>query len=82
MNHKMVKLRENGRLVIPAAFRHAMRIQPGDELVLMLRDGELKITTRQHAITRAQRTVRQYTCDGDSLVDELIAERRADAASD
>ena len=82
MNHIMVSLGKNGRLVIPAPFRRALGIEPGDELVLTIDDGELRITTRERAITRAQETLRSYTDDGDSLVDELIDERRADARSD
>ena len=82
MDSKMVKLGENGRLVIPAPFRAAMQIEPGDELVVILGDGEIRITTRARAIARVQREVRKYVPEGVSLVDELIAERRAEAAAE
>jgi AbrB family looped-hinge helix DNA binding protein len=70
------RLNENGRLVIPAAFRKALGINPGDEVVLRLEDDELRITTLKHRIARAQRLVRKYVKPGVSLADELIAERR------
>jgi len=70
---------ENGRLVIPASFRKALEINPGDEVILRLEDDELRITTLKHRIARAQRNVRKYVKPGVSLVDELIAERRAAA---
>jgi AbrB family looped-hinge helix DNA binding protein len=73
------RLNENGRLVIPASFRKALEIKPGDEVILRLEGDELRMTTLRHRIARAQRNVRKYVKPGVSLVDELIAERRAAA---
>jgi AbrB family looped-hinge helix DNA binding protein len=70
------RLNENGRLVIPASFRKALEIKPGDEVILRLEEGELRMTTRKLRIARAQRNARRYVPRGVSLVDELIAERR------
>ena len=39
------RINENGRMVIPASFRKALGINPGDELVLRIEDDELRITT-------------------------------------
>jgi AbrB family looped-hinge helix DNA binding protein len=74
-----VTINENGRLVIPAAFRNALGINPGDEVVLRIEDDELRITTLRQRIAQAQRLVRKYVKPGVSLVDELLAERRAEA---
>jgi AbrB family looped-hinge helix DNA binding protein len=73
------RVNENGRVVIPAAFRKAMGIKIGDEVVLRIEDDELRISTLKRRIERAQRLVRQHVKPGTSLVDELIAERRAAA---
>ena len=73
------RINENGRVVIPASFRKALGINAGDEVVLRLEDDELRIMTMKHRIARAQRLVRKYVKPGVSLVDELIAERRAEA---
>ena len=70
------RINENGRLVIPASFRKALGITPGDEVILQLEDDELRITTMKRRIERAQRRARQYVKPGTSLVDELLAERR------
>jgi hypothetical protein len=44
-------------------------------------DGEARITTRHAQLRRAQELFRQYVPAGSpSLADELIAERRAEAA--
>ena len=70
------RVNENGRVVIPAAFRKAMGINVGDEVVLRIEDNELRISTLKRRIERAQSLVRQHVKPGTSLVDELIAERR------
>jgi AbrB family looped-hinge helix DNA binding protein len=70
------RINENGRVVIPAAFRKAMGIKAGDEVVLRIEDNELRILTLKQRIERAQRLVRQHVKPGTSLVDELIADRR------
>ena len=71
-----VRVNENGRVVIPAAFRKALGIEVGDEVVLRIHEDELRITTQQHRIQRAQHRARHYVKPGMSLVDELLAERR------
>jgi AbrB family looped-hinge helix DNA binding protein len=76
------RVNENGRVVIPAAFRKAMGINIGDEVVLRIEDDELRILTLKRRIERAQRLVRQHVKPGTSLVDELIAERRKAAKSE
>ncbi len=70
------RVNENGRVVIPSSFRKALGIEVGDEVVLRIEDDELRITTQQCRIQRAQRRARQYLKAGTSLVDELLAERR------
>ncbi|MBZ5678978.1 MAG: AbrB/MazE/SpoVT family DNA-binding domain-containing protein [Acidobacteriia bacterium] len=77
-----LRVNENGRVVIPASFRKALGINPGDEVVLRIEDDELRITTMKKRIERAQRLVRKYVKPGVSLVDELIADRRREAARD
>ena len=80
MNNVKTKVGQGGRIVLPAEFRKAMGIKPGDEVILALMDGEIRVITRQSAIKRAQGMLRQYIPEGRSLSDELIQERRAEAA--
>lgn len=75
----VARLTEGGRIVIPAEYRRALGLNVGDEVVLQLEDGELRIFTRQRAIERAQTIVRQYDPDGASAADELVRERHAEA---
>lgn len=70
----------DGRIVIPVQFRRALQIEPGDEVRLRMVDGELRVIGRKAAIEQAQALVRKFVPEGVSLVDELIAERRAEVA--
>ncbi len=80
MNTARARVDGQGRIVIPADLRRALGIKEGERVIVRLEDGELRITTIDHAIRQAQQMVRQYIPPGHSLVDELIAERRAEAA--
>ena len=77
-----LRVNENGRVVIPAAFRRALGINAGDEVVLRMEDDELRITTLKRRLERAQRLVRKHVKPGTSLVDELIGERREEAKNE
>ena len=70
------KLAEGGRIVIPIEYRQALGLHVGDELILRLEDGEVRVFTPQQAVKRAQELVRRYLPKGRSLSEELIAERR------
>jgi len=71
-----MRINENGRVVIPASYRKALGIKPGDEVILRMEDDELRITTMNRRLERARRRIRKYVKPGVSLADELIAERR------
>jgi antitoxin PrlF len=76
-----MRVNENGRIVIPANCRKALGIEPGDEVVLSIEDGELRISTVESRLREAQAAVRRYIKPDKFLSDELIAERR-EAARD
>ena len=75
-NTTRTRVSENGRVVIPASFRKALGIEIGDEVVLELKQDELRITTQQQRIQRARERARKYLAKGVSLSRELLAERR------
>lgn len=79
MSNRRVKVTEDGSIVIPAEYRQALGFHVGDEVILSLEDGSLRVFTLNRAIKRAQELVRRYIPEGRSLSDELIAERRAES---
>ena len=79
MDSIKTKIGQGGRIVLPAVFRKAMGIKPGDEVILAFKEGEVHVFTRQTAIKRAQGMLK-HIAPGRNLADELIQERRAEAA--
>lgn len=78
-----MKMSEGGRVVIPIEIRQSLGLKEGEMVLFELRDGEAVITTQRARLARARALFRRYVPAGaPSLVDELIAERRAEAAQD
>jgi AbrB family looped-hinge helix DNA binding protein len=73
-----VTLNKQGRIVIPAALRHALGVKPGDELVARVKDSQLVLETPDAILDRIQSWFSNIP-SGVSLVDELLAERRKEA---
>jgi hypothetical protein len=73
-------MHSGGRLVASSHIRKALHFNIGDQLLLRVEDGELRAIPRMEAIRRAQQLIAQYIPVSVSLVDELIADRRAEAA--
>ena len=73
-------IHQGGRLVIPAAYRKALGLKPGDEVLLILEDGEIRLVSIRQAVARAQNVIRRYVPQERSLSEELIRERREEAA--
>ncbi len=76
------KVTQGGRIVIPAEMRRRLGIEIGDDVSVAVDNGSLRIRTQKESIKRAQELVRKFVPEGVSLVDELIAERRREAADE
>lgn len=55
-----------------------MGLSIGDEVVIRLEKGELRLKSLRESVKTAQAMVRSYIGKGRSLSDELIAERRSE----
>ena len=75
-------LAANGRIVIPAPLRAALGLKEGARLVARVDDGVIVIEPIEAAIRRAQAIVARHASEGRNLSDDLIADRRAEAARD
>jgi len=79
MHEYRTTINENGRLSIPAAYRRALDIKPGEEVILRLEENELHISTIRQSLKRARKLVKQYVRADESLADHLINDRRKEA---
>jgi len=77
MSSYAVKLSREGRILIPADVRADLGLSEGSSLHLCVRDGEIRLYDRTQALRRAQQIVARYKQPDESLVDELLSERRA-----
>jgi AbrB family looped-hinge helix DNA binding protein len=75
-----MKMSDGGRVVMPAEIRQALGLKEGDAVLWSLVDGVAQVTSRSQRIRQAQALVRKHVPAGVSLADELIAERRQEAA--
>jgi AbrB family looped-hinge helix DNA binding protein len=73
------QLSKNGRIVVPAKLRRALGLQTGDEILLRLEDGSIRLLPLRQAVHMAQESVQRYVTKGSSLVDDLIADRREES---
>jgi AbrB family looped-hinge helix DNA binding protein len=82
-NMYSIKMSEGGRVVVPAEIRKALGVSEGETLLGEMREGEFVLTTRRARLDRARSVFQKYFPPGaPSLADELIAERRTEAAQE
>ena len=77
-----VRIDTSGRIALPAVLRERLGLTFGDSLLVIEDDGEVRIETAADALKEAQAYVASLVAPGVSLADELIAERRSEAASE
>ena len=79
---RRVRLDAAGRIVVPAGFRKSLGIDAGQELLMSMDDGFVRLQTIDAALERVRAIARRRRRSGASVVDEFIAERRTEAAGE
>ncbi|HEY4025821.1 MAG TPA: AbrB/MazE/SpoVT family DNA-binding domain-containing protein [Candidatus Dormibacteraeota bacterium] len=64
--------------MIPARLRRALDLEVGETLVARVEEDRLVLERPRAALARLQRAFREAVPEGVSLVDELLADRRAE----
>ncbi|WP_174273766.1 AbrB/MazE/SpoVT family DNA-binding domain-containing protein [Sphingomonas bacterium] len=79
-----VRVGEDGRIVLPADLTREIGLKPGDALAIERQQGKLVMQTYDDIVRQGQDRFRALLPEGfsGSLVDQLIADRRAEAARD
>jgi len=81
MSGVLARVSESGRLSIPAKFRKAIGLERGGEVVVELDGQEIRITTVDEVVGRAQTLTRRLLGDKpDASLDAFLAERRRETA--
>ena len=80
MEHYRVQIAANGRMVLPAGLRQQLHVEGGGLLIIRQDEGKLVLESVDDAVRRAQALVRRYAPTAQGVTDELLSERRADAA--
>ncbi|MBI2164887.1 MAG: AbrB/MazE/SpoVT family DNA-binding domain-containing protein [Chloroflexi bacterium] len=73
-----VRVGPQWRVVIPSSIRKALGLNPGDTLTARVEEGRLVLEKRQHILVRLKKRYAAVP-PGVSLVEDLVAERRAEA---
>ena len=79
---KRVRVDPAGRIVLPAAIRKALEIHNGDVLVMSVNDRTVRLHTVDAALERVRAIARRKRATDSSVVDQFIAERRTEAATE
>lgn len=77
-----LQIKEAGRIVLTAELRAAMGVAEGDTVLAKVSDGELRLYRRDKAIRALQERARKLVAPGTLVSEELIRERRDEAASE
>ena len=84
MIQEAVRVEKSGRILIPAEIRRTLNLVGGEsEVILSLDDtGIVRLTTQQQTLQRIQTILNERLGPDRSLADELLADRRREAAQE
>lgn len=73
------RVSKSGRISLPAAFRLAIGLEQGGDVVIELADNEIKIRTIRESVARVQALAGRVFADRPNVsVDDFLAHRRED----
>jgi hypothetical protein len=75
-----IEVKPDGTLPLPPEMAQVLNGTPGERVFAKIIDGRVTLKSGDAAMEDAQALVRKYIQPGRMLSDELIAERRAEAA--
>ena len=75
---------ENGRVLIPATLREQLGLKPNSRIYMDIKDGSLVLMSASQHFAKLRAFFDEHLKiePGRSIVDELIADRRAEAAKE
>ena len=82
MTEAHVRRGANGEVVIPAAFRRRLGLEPGDPQSVRLLENRSVSESRRAAVQAAQGMVREHVPEGELITERLFEMRRAESKPD
>lgn len=82
MNIARGKVIAGGRIALPAEMRRALGLQNGDTVLFELQGDEIRIRPARSALKRVQERLKAFAPKEGFVSEELIAQRRVEAARD
>lgn len=79
MLEQRVIVGEGGRLVIPSAYRKELNMKPGDEFVISLENGELRLFRQKQALQRLRQLTKNAKTKSKHVTDDFLAFRKQDS---
>lgn len=77
---RTVQVAENGRMNLPAEMRRSLGLTGSGRVILTQDENGIRITTADQALRRVRALAAPFRKGHGSVVDELIADRRLEAA--
>lgn len=71
-----VTLGEGGRVVVPAEYRKALGLQPGDDLIIRMEDSELRLYRRTAALQKIRSTLQAKSRKTVNHTDDFLVFRK------
>ena len=81
LQQNIVSLNASGRILIPASLRQSLNLSEGDKFIIQADDdANIRLMQLYDQIEEAEGLFADFAPENGSIADELIAERRAEAA--
>jgi AbrB family looped-hinge helix DNA binding protein len=75
-----VRVAENGRMSLPVSIRRQLGLERGGELLVRVKDGEVRMTTLAERVRRVQASMRELARGKPVSVDDFLAGKREQVA--
>lgn len=72
------KIDQAGRILVPASQRQLLHLTPGQDVILQVEEGELRIRSFKESAKHARDLVKKYNSKNLDLVDLLFQARKED----
>ena len=76
------RISKGGKFSIPSLYRKTLRLKDGQEVVLIMKNDALVISSLGCLLKESRQLVNKYHSIKESLVDKLIEERREEAKNE